>query len=229
MLVAIHQPMYVPYPGFFNKIKVADKFVLYDTAQFVKHRWDNRNRIKGNNQEVYLTIPVGSDKSWRKTMQEVVLPHKNPWRKKHYRSLEVYYAKAPFWQRYQEFFHDWYFDSQCEYLVEFNRIYIQFVMQEMGIDTPLVLASELGVDHTADKSATRLIIDMVKTVGGTGYLSGVSGGSYMETQLFDEQGIALSFQDYTTPAYHQLGDGFIANLSSIDMLLNEGDNMANLI
>ena len=80
--VSIHQPNFLPYPGFFNKIKNSDIFILYDTAQYVKDRWDNRNRVRTKEGSAYITIPLLNRDSYKKKFTEIPLPE-GKWRNKH--------------------------------------------------------------------------------------------------------------------------------------------------
>ena len=81
MIVSVHQPNYMPYLGYFNKMKHSDIFVIYDTAQYVKDRWDNRNRIRIKEGSCFLTIPLLDNDSFKKKFNNVLLPKDNRWKK----------------------------------------------------------------------------------------------------------------------------------------------------
>jgi hypothetical protein len=97
----------------------------------------------------------------------------------------------------------------------------------LGIRTQLVLASELGLDEAEDPDDR--IIDIVLEVGGDTYLSGVHGSNYMDLNKYKEAGIEVEFQKFICPEYKQLYDGFVPNLSILDLLFNHGKESIDII
>src|ERR1035438_5767651 len=101
MVVAGHQPQYIPYVGFFNKISHADVFVFVDNIQFNRKSWQQRTLIKSNNSSIYLTIPVSKKRKDDQLINEVEIID-DGWRNKHWRSILLSYGKTPFFNLYKD-------------------------------------------------------------------------------------------------------------------------------
>ena len=220
MIVSIHQPNYLPYPGFFNKIYKSDVFIIYDTAQYVKNRWDNRNRIRSNEREIFLTIPIRKKDSSFRPFHEVLLPQDENWEKTHMKTIIMNYKKADCFEDYWPDIKKIY-EQKWEYLVDLNICFIKYFIKNLGISVKVFRSSELSIDNKLD--STGKLISMVKAVNGSEYLSGPSGGNYFNQDMFSEYQIKLSIQKYTCPVYKQRQSDFIPNLSTMDMLLNVGN------
>lgn len=213
----IHQVNYLPWIGFFNKISKVDCFVLLDTADYSKNSVANRNKIKVSNGTAYLTIPI-EHRFFRKPLLEVLLPERSDWAKKHWKTIELNYCKADFFNSYNTFFKDVY-GNLPEKLVELNEKIIRFLLKEFKINVEVVKASELAINPELKK--TDMLLDILKKVHATSYLSGTGGKGYLEEEKFDD--IKPEFQNFKHPIYKQLYGGFIEGLSAIDLLFNEGD------
>jgi len=224
-IVTIHQPNYLPWIGFFSKIKQADVFVSLDVVDFSKDSFTQRTRIRTPHGWTYLTIPI-ERKYYRRPINEVLLPRDSSWMEKHWKSIQFSYGKARCFENYRSIFGKLY---RTEYsgLVELNQDAIHFLMRELGIRTELLKASELGVDTSLRR--TDLLIDVLTKTSADLYLSGKSGDGYLENEKFREQGIELSFQKFEHPTYTQRFNGFIPNLSTVDLLFNIGEKAKALI
>jgi len=217
MIVAIHQPQFLPYPGFFDKMKKADVFVLLDTVQFTKNEWHNRNRIKTVNGWQWLTVPVVHH--FGQLIKDVVICKNSNWRKKHLQSLITNYCKAPYFKKYWKVVEEMY-NINWERLSFFNTYWIHKLKQLLQIDTKIYLASELGtfVEDPNDR-----LIQIVNCFDGDTYLSGIGGKNYLKLYKFEAAKINVVFQKFNPPTYSQQFEGFLPNLSIIDMLFNCGD------
>jgi len=168
MRVAIHQPQYVPWLGYLDKLDRADVFVLLDTVQFKKHEWQNRNRIRTAQGWQYLTVPVLHEFPQR--LEQVRINNQRDWRRKHRQALETHYGKAPYYEQYapvvREFLaRDW------ERLALLNEAVLAVLAGAFGITTPMVKASHY---ETRDEPTGRLV-DLCKSVGADCYLAGAGG------------------------------------------------------
>jgi hypothetical protein len=219
MIVTIHQPNYLPYLGYFDKMAKADVFVLYDTAEFVKEMFYNRNKIKTKQGELWLTVPVRYEHSNRSSIKEIKLDNTRRWYKKHWQSIVQSYAKAPFCKEISEFIapiyeKEWYTLSEpC------NELIIAIV-KYLEIETKIVLASELEIEEGLNRSEK--LIAICKAADGTSYLSGNTGLNYLDPADFERANLGLEFQKYTHPEYTQLHGDFIKNLCILDLLFNHG-------
>lgn len=225
MKACLHQPNYLPYIGFFHKILNTDMFIIYDTAQYVNDRFDNRNRIKVAGKEFWLTVPVKKE-SYFKPIKDAKVNNNIFWAKKQWKTIVTYYQKAPYFNEYKEIFEKIYSDSY-ENLVEISEKIIIAVLDILGFKGSVKKASDLGFD--TELKSTEAIIDLLKKVNADCYLSGPTGKEYMTPELFEKAGIELEFQEFHHPTYKQLGEEFIPYLAIIDLIFNEGHNSRKII
>jgi len=219
MIVAIHQPNYLPYLGFFDKMIQADIFVIYDDAQFNKEDFQHRNRIRIYHGIKWLTVPVEKklipikDIKIRKEYKVKGLS----WQEAHLREIIDNYMGTPYYASYREYIEAIY-QNKYDRLIEINMDIIYFLREAFGIKNKLIFASELGF---ISKSTKRLL-DITEALGGDVYLSGQAGKEYLDLSLFVSKGIKVEFQEFNHPVYKQRYEGFIPNISAIDSLFNIG-------
>ena len=106
MIVAIHQPQFMPWLGYFDKMDSCDVFVLLDNVQYKKNEYQNRNRIKTSKGWQWLTVPVNY--KFPQKINEVMIENSSDWRKKHLHALETNYGKSPYFERYIDRFNGFY-------------------------------------------------------------------------------------------------------------------------
>ncbi len=217
MILAAHQPNYIPWIGYFHKMAQADKFVLADDIQYTTHGFINRNYIKTRKGKQWLTVPIITKGRGLQKINEVPIDIEQNWRQKHWNSLLLNYKYAPYFEYYADFFEQVY-QKEWTFLVDLNIEIIEFVRKALNISNPIYLSSELKLSF----GTTERIVDMVKKTGCTKYLSGESGKNYLDEELFKEAGIQLIYSEFKHPTYHQQFGEFIPNLSVIDLLFNEG-------
>lgn len=224
-IVTIHQPNYLPWIGFFGKIKQTDVFVSLDVVDFSKDSFTQRTRIRTPKGWTYLTIPI-ERKYYRRSINEVLLPNDNRWMEKHWKSIQFNYGRASYFKEYKTIFEKFY-HTEFRSLVELNENAILFLMRELRIESELLKASELGVDRNLRR--TDLLIDVLTKTAASVYLSGKSGERYLEKEKFRDHGIELVFQKFEHPTYTQRFNGFVPNLSIIDLLFNMGKAAKSLV
>ena len=220
MIIAIHQPNYLPYLGFFDKMARSDIFVIYDDAQFNKSDFQHRNRIRIYHGWKWLTVPVDKKRipiNEVKIRNEVKTWKGVKWANAHFRDIHDNYKDAPYYSMYEEELMRIY-KRTYEKLVDLNMELIRFLMKAFDIDMEIVFSSELGF---TSKSTQRLV-EIVEALGGDVYLSGPKGKDYLDVSLFERKGIKVVFQDFVHPVYKQRYEGFIPNMSAIDALFNVG-------
>ena len=221
MIVAGHQPNFLPWLGFFDKMAQADVFVIEDTVQFVRREFQNRNQIKTPLGVMWLTVPVEHN-GRRQSIGETKIAERNGclWLRRHFETLQACYARAPFWTDYSGFF-----EQTCQHkwrmLLDLNLFLIENLRRFLGVGTRLVKASSL---EAAGKN-TELIVAQCKELGADVYLSGDGARGYLDVEQFREEGIELRFQDFRHPVYRQVHGGFVPNLSVVDYLFCAGGKM----
>ena len=215
-VVAIHQPQFLPWLGYLDKLDRSDVFCLLDIVQYKKNEFQNRNKIKTSQGWQWLTVPVTY--RFPERILEVGVNPTVDWRRKHLRSLETSYRKAPFFDNYIMRFEEFYQQSY-EMLADVNVASIELLMELLGLERKLVLASSLQVDT---EDPTLRLVQICQTLGGAAYLSGKDGANYMDLDTFRSQQLEIVFQDFNHPEYPQCFGPFEPNMSVIDLLFNCG-------
>jgi hypothetical protein len=228
MIVSVHQPQYIPWLGYFDKIDKSDCFVFLDQVQYKQREYQNRNRICNKNGWIWLTVPVISKGLGRQKICNVKVNNDINWPKKHWGSLQNCYRRAPFFKDHYHFFKRVYF-TKWERLIDLNIYIIKYLLKELNIKIPLFYESEIGTSSRA----TDRIIEICKKLKADTYLSGIGGKSYLEEIKFSQAGIKLVYQKYIHPSYNQLYiqgfDHFLPNMSAIDLLFNEGGKSLSIL
>jgi hypothetical protein len=222
MMVAIHQPQFMPWLGYFDKMDRADCFVLLDNVQYKKNEWQNRNRIKTPQGAQWLTVPVSY--TFPAKILEVTIPADQPWPRKHVQALRTNYARAPYWPQYEGFLEEFY-GRTWQDLVGVNCASVEWLRGELGIATPLCLASQMELRQ----EPTERLLDICRVVGADVYLAGADGRKYMELERFAQANIRVIFQEYAHPVYAQLHGDFVSHLSALDLLLNCGPQSGKIL
>jgi hypothetical protein len=216
MIVAVHQPQYLPWLGYFDKMAKADVFCYLDNVQYKKNEWQNRNRIKKVGGWQWLTVPVTY--RFPQKISQVRIDRATPWWKKHLQALTTWYSRAPFFDESMRLF-ETVLKSDREYLSELNIAMAEELRRAMGIRTKTVIASTLT---PLREDPTDRLIDICRCVGADTYLAGQGGANYMDVARFDDSGIRVVFQTFEHPVYPQMYGDFISHLSAADLLFNCG-------
>ena len=222
MNVVILQPSYIPWRGYFHQISKADLFVFYDDVQYDKHGWRNRNQIKTAQGKQWLTIPVHSAGVTQGiAIKDVKIDWSKPWARNHLKALTISYSKAPYFKKYLPLLESFY-ERHDEYIAEF------------AIETTIVLARELGIHHTRfmrsselsgiEQQKTDRLIQILKQVGATHYISGPSAQDYIEPQKFLDARISLEYMQYDYSEYPQLYPPYDSYVSVLDLLFMTGSD-----
>ena len=222
-VVAIHQPEYLPWLGFFKKMMNVELFVFLDDVQFRKKGWQNRNRIRINDGTALLSIPVHTH-SYPK-INEVTIDNEKNWSIRHKKSILYNYARAPYFDEIKDFIES-IFEKKFQYLVDLNTEIIKFIMNELEIKSKIVFSSELEIS----KKGSDRVIDICKAVGADHYITGTFWAeSNLRVEEFKKSNIDIEFQKFQHPIYKQIHGEFIPEMSIIDLLFNEGRKEAKKI
>lgn len=217
MILAGHQPEYLPYLGFFYKATQCDKFVLVDHVQFLKKAFQNRNYIRSKTDRLLMTVPVITKERFTQRINEVMINNEEPWPRKHWKSIYLNYQGRPFFKEYKDFFEDLYV-KKWERLVDLNISIIRYLMKCFGIEKEIMFSSE----HNIIGQKTDMLIDLCKKLGADTYVSGWGGKGYVDVVKFREHNLNHCFVKFIHPTYRQGCEPFIYNLSAIDLLFNYG-------
>lgn len=217
MILTAHQPVYLPWLGLFHKIALADRFCIFDIAQYQTKDFNNRNKIKTNAGPIWLSVPVESKDHFSKSLLEVKIIN-NGWNRKHFKSIDLAYRKAPFYADYIGKLETVLIGRTYEYLVDLNFATLDLALSALGINVPIVTAS----DYSFQGCKSDLVLDMCKQLESAIYIFGAQGRDYADVASFNRTGINVYFQDYKHPTYPQLHGQFEPYMSVIDLLFNVG-------
>ena len=216
--VAVSQSNYIPWKGYFDFIHSVDEFILFDTAQYTRRDWRNRNRIKTPAGSAWLTIPVVVKGRYRQTIQETEI--EDPcWNERHWKTLVHNYARAPYFDTYCACCEELYLECQEKLLSRINYRFLVAICEMLGIKTHLTRSAE----YPQIKGKTERIVEWCKLLKATEYVTGPAAKGYIEEDLFAKAGIELRYMDYSGyPEYRQLYPPFEHAVSILDLIFNQG-------
>ncbi len=221
MRCAIHQPQYLPWMGYFDKMASCDVFVILDDVQFKKNEWQNRNRIRIANDPgwQWLTVPVLHQ--FGQKINQVKMNTTVDWAAAHKNAIETNYARAMYFERFWPELKPLY-ECSWDDLSALNIAFIKKLAELLEIPTKIIISSELDVHSTK----TERLIDLCRAVGVDTYLAGAGAGAYMDFDQFCASGLKLEVQQYDHPLYEQCWTKapaeFVSHLSVVDWLFNQG-------
>jgi WbqC-like protein family len=219
-LVAIHQPTFLPWLGWWDKLVRADVLVLLDDVQFPKKggTWMNRVRMLVGGEASWMTMPVDRAYGGTRLVREMRIDESKPWRENMLATIRGSYARAPFAREVLPVVEEA-LAASTDRVAELNERAIQLLAGRLGLDTSkLVHQSELGVPG----EGTELLVELCRAVGGDTYLSGDGSDGYLEKDAFAAGGVALTFQEFTPPRYQQPAASYVTGLSVVDALMSCG-------
>lgn len=219
MIVAIHQPNYFPWLGYFAKLPRCDVFVFLDHVPLSKGSYTPRVQILSQGRPQWLSVPVRTGGHFGQGIDQAGFDERADWRRKHLRTLQLSYGRHP---RFAEVF------SRVEALLappaatlgELNERLVAGVAEGLGFRCRMVRSSGLDV---AGLRSSELLAAIVRQVGGTRYLHGAGALKYHDTDVFQASGVEPVAQSFAHPVYPQAGsESFVPGLSVLDALFNLG-------
>jgi hypothetical protein len=232
LILSAHQPQYLGYLGFYHKIMLSDVFVILDDVQYERGSYVARNKIKTQQGELMLTIPLRMENHLNKTIRQMEIAD-DRWRKKHWQSIYNAYHRAPYWEEYKDIFDEFYnkyFNIGLINFLGMNKFSEAIYYLTLGlinllkIDTKIVQQSHLDIERIGHKQ--ELILNLCKHFGADTFIFGSQGHNYADVELFKQHGIRCVFQDYQHPVYPQQWGEFMPYMSVIDLLFNCGADKA---
>ena len=228
MKIAISQPTYLPWLGYLDLIDQVDTFVLLDNVQFEKQSWQHRNRIKTPDGLQWLTVPVLFRGRFGQLINEVEIRDIEFWRN-HLRAIELNYRRTPFFDNY---FQDLSIrmrktSSRATLIADLDIRLIEWFMDVLGIQTPLLLSSRLEQPGRR----TELLANICESIGAKQYLSPLGSAAYLlqEIDVLRDKSIDVVFQHYEHPQYRQLFPPFCPYASILDLIFNEGERALEVL
>lgn len=226
MVVAIHQPNFIPWLGYFYKMAHAQQFVFLDTVQYAKGSFINRNRIKLKSGPIWLTVPVCTKGQFDQAISDMEMDWDHNWQQKHLHTLITNYHRAPFFDEVFPLLKSQYVANETvQKLADFNISMIQTICRYLDICPTLVRASELDVQG----KGTDLLVNICARLGASTYLAGAGAVKYQEDEKFATAGILVQYSLFQPIKYNQLWGEFVGNLSVVDALMNCGQSTRELL
>ena len=216
MRFTVHQPNFLPYLGFFDKVRQVDTLVFLDDVQYTRRGFTNRNRIKKPDGPMWLTVPI-TGKTMTAINQVEIATHID-WKKRHLSTMKHLYGKTQFYSEITPLLEDIY-SKDWILLSDFNIALLKLCFEFLQISVDMKFSSSMDIE---EEQGGGRIIKIGRKLGASEYFSGKSGRDYLELSKFQEEGIDVSFQEFTHPTYEQQFGEFMPNLSIIDYLFNVG-------
>ena len=218
MNLAISQSNYIPWKGYFDCINSVDEFILYDDMQYTRRDWRNRNKIKTREGAQWLSIPVDVKGKYFQKISETTINDPS-WAETHWRTIIHNYNKAPYFNDYKDIFEKLYMANTDTLLSRVNYNFLSAICSILGIKTKLLWSG----DFELVEGKTERLLDLCKKRNATKYISAPAAKAYMEESLFEKEGIAVEYMDYSGyPEYRQMHGDFDHAVSVIDLIFNEG-------
>ena len=224
MRIAVLQPSYLPWLGYFDQIAQVDHFIFFDDVQYDKDGWRNRNKIKTDRGSLWLTVPVLLKGRFGAKINQIEVPLNDPWRRKHLKSIQQWYRAAPYYDQYLPFFEEFYAKKWAR-LSELTIHGVTETARILGIKTELHISSQLGIGG----SKVERLVNLCKHFGADEYLSGDAAKNYLDEQQFARTSIKVIYQQYKHPEYPQLHAPFLPFLSIPDLLFNCGPDSLGVL
>ncbi len=224
MRLAVLQSNYVPWKGYFDLMAMSDLFIVYDSVQYTKNDWRNRNLIPTRSGAVWLTIPVATAGMAEQAINEAVINDRR-WARKHWTTISQTYAKGPHFSRVRD---QW---AQCfeeagslEKIHDVNVQFLTMLAGQLSIDTPILDDREFEI---RPDTPTGKLLQLCQQVGADRYVTGAAGLNYLEVERFHTEGIAIDVIEYDHyPIYSQVSDQFRHDVSVLDLLASVGTEAA---
>jgi hypothetical protein len=226
--ITIHQPDFLPWLGFFNKVSLCDILVLGDHVQYEDGGFRNRNKIKTANGPQWLTVPVSNKFGTPINKVPISYAERNGrlWSDVHLKTLERSYSRSKYFDSVYSIIEGAY-QKKYEFLADLNVELLKRVLEFLNLNIPIKRTSELNLNA----SKTESIVEICKTLKADSYVSGPGGKNYVDYPLIERSEITILFPKYEHPTYTQqyMKLGFLSHMSIIDLLFNEGPSSLSII
>ena len=214
------QPYFMPYLGYFSLIKNTDEFILFDTVQFIRHGWIERNRIlKPNGGWQYFQVPIIKENGKETVIKNVRINNSENWKSKILAQLQHYKKKAPYYKVVIELLSD-VFNSDYSDIVSLNKVSLERICKYLGIDREIIVFSEMCLDIAPVTAPDEWALNICKAMGEVDeYWNPVGGLSFFDKSKYYNAGINIYFQEMVLTPYRQLGNEFESGMSIIDVMM----------
>lgn len=224
MKVVISQPMFLPWIGLFEQIKLSDVFVHYDDVALPQGRsFISRVQIKTETGFNWLTAPISRSQS-RLPIKDVLFVEGKEWKVSNLDKIKHSYKTAPFFCEMFDLIKKIY-DHPFRGLSEFNIFGIEIIAEYLGLKTSFIKSSDLNIQS----SGSDKLLMICKHLGASDYITGHGALNYLNYQIFEDSKINVLYMDYKKNIYPQIHGEFTPFLSVIDAIANLGKGALDLL
>lgn len=230
MLIAIHQPHYIPWLGYLDRMVKSDLFIVLDHVQFERRNYQNRTMIRLEGEGRWLTVPVVQLSQKERIVDKRVDNSEDgsrAWGPNHFKTLKYAYRKAPYFEMYAPRLRE-ILEARWDRLVDLDLAMLEFLRESFAIRTPIRRSSEMR----AEGARSDLLLNLCREAGpGSVFLGGLGGSrGYLDLDAFARSNVGVCWQQFKHPVYPQCGGGaFIPGLMSLDLLFNCGPRGRDLV
>lgn len=226
MIVAIHQPHYLPWLGYLHRMAQVDLFIVLDHVQFERRNHQNRSQIRNDGKAHWLTVPVVQRSQKERIIEKLIDNSGRPWGPQHYATMRYAYRDVPHFGAYAGALRE-ILEARWERLAHLDRAMLDLLRDAFQIRTPLARSSELGVDG----AKSDLILNLCRAVGADALLAGFGGSRrYLDAERFAQEGVRIHWHEFSHPMYPQCGpQAFIPGLAAVDLLFNCGPHSGPIL
>jgi hypothetical protein len=228
MILSVMQPAYLPWLGYFHRVAMSDIHIVLDHVEIDKNsktKFANRNKVRTKDGWTWLTVPLKTKGNFgRLFLNALEIDNTSSWTRKHWETIRHNYGRSPYFAEHVPYF-EWVFHRTWHQVVDLTRAITRYLLDTLGIKTPLLFSSEMKIEGEKDE----LILNLCRAVGATVYISGPLGRNYLREELFRAAGIRILYHGYKHPTYPQTYSGFEAYMAVIDLLFNCGPKSLKII
>ncbi len=217
MKLAIMQPYFLPYLGYFQLIASVDKFVVYDDVSYIKSGWINRNNIKVQGKASLITVPLQNGRSGVPIREVLIAGKREFWTKKMLRTVAESYAKAPYYDQVYPMFEGW-MNQKVAGISELNVIIIRSICEYLSLGVEISPTSTIY--ENADLTSVDRVLDICDREGAGQYINAIGGRELYSQDAFKGKGIALNFLKPVLSPYPQGKGDFVPGLSILDPMMH---------
>ena len=216
MKLAIMQPYFMPYIGYFQLINAVDVFVVYDNIQFTKKGWLHRNRVLVNGKKNMFSVPLKKDSDYLDVVQRALADSFENGSKKIIRKIKASYQKAPYYKEVMPLVEKC-FQRGSGNLFDFIHTSLKLLTQFLQIDKKIIISSSIDIDHTL--TSQDKVLAICKKLNANIYINAIGGQNLYVAEAFRNMGIELHFIKTKPIEYKQFDNEFVPWLSIIDVMM----------
>ncbi len=229
MKLGIMQPYFLPYIGYFSIIKHTDEFILFDSVQFIRHGWIERNRIlKQSGGWQYIQVPIIKNNGRDTLIKDIRINNTDNWKAKILAQIQHYKKKAPHYNDVIQLLNQ-IFTEEFHSITSLNKKSIEMICSYLGINRKFPIFSEMNLKIDKVSAPDEWALNICKALGANYYINPIGGLEFFDRTKYQKQNIEIRFMQSQLTEYNQLGGAFEAGLSIVDVLMFNSIDEVNMM